>query len=69
MGFTFLFICLLLSFLATFDAVAPSYLIHLIMKVNEYVKYEAPEVEIIEVEVEKGFAGSTGAGSDFSDPE
>lgn len=24
----------------------------------EFVKYDAPQVEIIEVEVEKGFAGS-----------
>ena len=28
------------------------------MKKMEYVKYDAPQVEIIEVEVEKGFAGS-----------
>ena len=27
---------------------------------NELLGYEAPEVEIIEVEVEKGFAGSDG---------
>lgn len=34
------------------------------MKTNEFVKYEAPEVEIIEVMVEKGFAASpvTGGG-------
>ena len=28
------------------------------MKTKEFVKYDAPEVEIIEVEVEKGFAAS-----------
>ena len=28
------------------------------MKKIEFVKYETPQVEIIEVEVEKGFAGS-----------
>ena len=39
------------------------------MKKVELMKYETPVVEIIEVEVEKGFAASTGAGSDFSDPE
>ena len=35
------------------------------MKKVELFKYDAPEVEIIEVEVEKGFAGSpvTGGGS------
>lgn len=30
------------------------------MKVIEFIKYEAPEVEVIEVEVEKGFAESDG---------
>ena len=39
------------------------------MKNLGLVKYETPQVEVIEVEVEKGFAASTGAGSDFSDPE
>ena len=28
------------------------------MKTNEFMTYEAPKVEIIEVEVEKGFAAS-----------
>lgn len=28
------------------------------MKKMEFIKYEAPEVELIEVEVEKGFAAS-----------
>ncbi len=30
----------------------------MIMKVEKEMKYEAPEVEILEVEVEKGFEGS-----------
>ena len=30
------------------------------MKNNEFLSYESPEVEIIEVEVEKGFADSLG---------
>ena len=29
------------------------------MKTNEILNYEAPQVEIVEVEVEKGFATST----------
>ena len=28
------------------------------MKVEKEMKYEAPEVEVLEVKVEKGFAGS-----------
>lgn len=28
------------------------------MKTNEFLNYEAPQVEIVEVEVEKGFAVS-----------
>ena len=28
------------------------------MKTNEFLSYEAPQVEIVEVEVEKGFAVS-----------
>lgn len=31
-----------------------------IMKKNDFIKYEAPEVEILEVMVEKGFAASPG---------
>ena len=31
------------------------------MKTTEFLNYETPQVEIIEVEVEKGFATSTGA--------
>ena len=38
------------------------------MKKVEFMKYETPEVEIIEVEVEKGFALSPGAGN-VEDPE
>lgn len=30
------------------------------MKKMEFIKYDAPQVEIIEVEVEKGFAVSDG---------
>ena len=30
------------------------------MKIHEKMHYEAPQVEVIEVEVEKGFAVSTG---------
>lgn len=30
------------------------------MKKNEFIKYEAPEVELMEVEVEKGFVASPG---------
>ena len=39
----------------------------MIMKVEKEMKYEAPEVEILEVEVEKGFAGSPGIGGDDGD--
>ena len=34
------------------------------MKNLELVKYETPQVEVIEVVVEKGFAGSDGVGTD-----
>ena len=30
------------------------------MKTNEFLSYEAPQVEVIEVEVEQGFATSNG---------
>lgn len=30
------------------------------MKTNEFLSYEAPQVEIVEVEVEQGFATSGG---------
>ena len=61
----FVYMVLISFLLATFDAVAPSYLILIIMKNVEFLKYDAPEVEIIEVEVEKGFAGS----GNMEDPE
>ena len=35
-------------------------IILIIMKTNEFVKNETPAVEIIEVEVGRGFEGSTG---------
>ena len=35
------------------------------MKTSEILNYEAPQVEIIEVEVEKGFAVSTGDAPDY----
>lgn len=41
------------------------------MKKVELFKYDAPEVEIIEVEVEKGYAasgGTTGGSMDGEDP-
>ena len=38
----------------------------MIMKVEKEMKYEAPEVEVLEVEVELGFAASPG-GSDGED--
>ena len=34
----------------------------------EFVKYDAPQVEIIEVEVEKGFATSGGPGDSTVEP-
>ena len=39
---------------------APSQKTLCIMKKNDFIKYEAPEVEILEVMVEKGFAASPG---------
>lgn len=41
------------------------------MEKVEFIRYEAPEVEIIEVEVEKGYAasgGTTGGSMDGEDP-
>ena len=35
----------------------------MIMKVEKEMKYEAPEVTVLEVEVELGFAASPGGGS------
>lgn len=37
------------------------------MKKEMYIKYEAPEVEVLEVEVEKGFATSVEAGEGGGD--
>ena len=37
------------------------------MKTNEFLNYEAPQVEIVEVEVEKGFAASFAASGDPND--
>lgn len=44
------------------------------MKTNEFLNYEAPQVEIVEVEVEKGFAASGEpndifSGGDVSTPQ
>ena len=40
------------------------------MKTNDFLSYEAPQVEIVEVEVEQGFAGSLdGYASDSDDSE
>lgn len=35
------------------------------MKTNDFLSYEAPQVEIVEVEVEQGFATSGDAPIDF----
>ena len=37
------------------------------MKTNEFLIYEAPQVEIVEVEVEQGFAVSGGAYPQWGD--
>ena len=37
------------------------------MKTNEILNYEAPQVEIIEVEVEKGFAASNPESMPYGD--
>ena len=39
----------------------------MIMKMENEMKYVAPEVEVLEVEVEVGFAGSPGGDGDFND--
>lgn len=39
------------------------------MKKEMYIKYEAPEVEVLEVEVEKGFQNSGFGGGGSSDGE
>ena len=49
------------SFIYIHDAVAPSnFKTYFIMEKMEFIKYDAPQVEVIEVEVEKGFAVSNG---------
>ena len=40
----------------------------MIMKVEKEMKYEAPEVEVLEVEVELGFAASVPAGGTTDEP-
>ena len=35
------------------------------MNNNEFLNYEAPQVEVVEVEVEKGFSGSNGSIDDM----
>ena len=40
-----------------------------LMKMEKEMKYEAPEVEVLEVAIEKGFAGSVpGTGGDANVP-
>ena len=39
------------------------------MKTNEFLNYEAPQVEIVEVEVEQGFATSHGAYPQWGDEQ
>ena len=68
----FLFICVLFSFF-NFDAVAPSLFWNIIMDKMELekneVKYQAPLVEVIEVQVEKGFASSSDSDGVLGDYE
>ncbi len=39
------------------------------MKKMDFMKYEAPEVEVIEVEVEKGYLVSPGTGDSATNPD
>ena len=39
------------------------------MKMEKEMKYEAPAVEVLEVEIELGFAGSEGANAGGVDPD
>ena len=39
------------------------------MKMEKGMKYEAPAVEMLEVEIELGFAGSVGANAGGVDPD
>ena len=41
----------------------------MIMKMEKEMKYEAPEVEVLEVEIELGFAGSPDGGIHDTDKE
>ena len=38
------------------------------MKTNEFLSYEAPQVEIVEVEVEQGFAVSNPESMPYGNP-
>ena len=38
------------------------------MNNNEFLNYEAPQVEVVEVEVEKGFAVSDPEGMPYGNP-
>lgn len=38
------------------------------MKTNEFLNYEAPQVEIVEVEVEQGFAVSNPESMPYGNP-
>ncbi len=60
----FLFICTLKLLFITSMPKPHRTNTFIIMKKREFVKYETPQVEVIEVEVEKGFAGSDGVGTD-----
>jgi hypothetical protein len=64
MGFTFLFMCLLI-FLFTSMRSPIVLILYYMMDTNfieKTIGYQAPEVEVVEVEVERGFEGSTGTG-------
>ena len=68
MGFTFLRLYVLdILFFINFDR-SPSYFILIIMKKMEMMQYESPQVEIIEVEVERGFAQSPGNDGNIENP-
>lgn len=56
----FLFICSFYSLFIKYRCEAPLYKTIFIMEKLGFIKYEAPEVELIEVEVEKGFAVTGG---------
>ena len=63
MGFTFCVYMCLSSFIFVNSMPKPHRTnTFIIMKKIEFVKYDSPQVEVIEVEVEKGFA-ATGDGT------